>query len=76
MNAPAERAPERVSTRLHLLTNWADVPRRDQALVRLLLDLEDLIDATGSEVDVSWFDWAKSMANDVRAHLVGRGLVL
>jgi hypothetical protein len=42
----------------------------------LLLDLEDLIDATGSEVDVSWFDWAKSMANDVRAHLVGRGLVL
>jgi hypothetical protein len=52
------------------------VSRRDQALVRLLIDLEDLMDATGAEVDASWFDWAKSMASDIRAHLVGRGLVL
>jgi len=61
---------------VRLLSNWSDIPARDRALVRLLLDLEDLIDATGSEVDASWFDWAKTMANDVRAYLIGKGVVL
>jgi len=61
---------------VRLLSNWSDIPSRDRALVRLLLDLEDLIDATGSEVDAAWFDWARNMAQDVRAYLIGKGVVL
>jgi hypothetical protein len=58
------------------LAHWSDVTQRDRVLFRLYIDLEDLLDATGSEVDASWYTWATSMVNDLRAYLIGKGFVI
>jgi len=58
------------------LVKWSDVAQRDRVLLRVYIDLEDLLNATGSEVDAPWFDWARRMLNDVRAHLIGKGIFL
>jgi hypothetical protein len=50
--------------------------KRDRALYRLLIDLEDVLDASGDEDDEPWFDWARRAAADVRGHLAKKGYVV
>lgn len=52
-----------------------DVTVRERALLRVMLDLEDVMSATGADTpeNRAWFEWAEQAHTHVRAWLVGKG---
>lgn len=52
-----------------------DVTVRERALLRVMLDLEDIMNATGADTpeNRAWFAWAEQAHTHVRAWLVGKG---
>lgn len=55
--------------------SWGDVTRRERALLRAMLDLDEVMSATGADTpeDRAWYEWAEQAHTHVRAWLVGRG---